>query len=65
MPVAEALVRAGSDRSRLRARIGLFVAAVAIVAAGLTLLMWLLAPAAPPPSPPARNPFGMGVSVPE
>jgi nickel/cobalt transporter (NicO) family protein len=61
MPVAvEALAKPAVGRSRLLPRIGLALAAIAVVAAGLALLMWLLAPAAPPPRPPARNPFGMG-----
>jgi len=58
---AEALAEPAAGRSWLLPRIGLAVAAVAIVAAGLALLTWLLAPAAPPPRPPGRNPFGMGV----
>lgn len=57
----EALGAPRPGRSRLVPRLALAVAAVALVAAGVALLMWLLAPAAPPPRPPARNPFGMGV----
>ena len=60
MSVAEALARPGADRYPLP-RIALALAAVAIVVAALALLMWLLAPAAAPPRPPARTPFGMGV----
>jgi ABC-type nickel/cobalt efflux system permease component RcnA len=37
----------------------LAAAAVGAVAGGLALLVWLVAPAVPPP--PARNPFGVGV----
>lgn len=59
--IAEALSAPPTRRSRLVPRLALALAAVALVAAGVALLMWLLAPAAPPPRPPARNPFGMGV----
>jgi nickel/cobalt exporter len=58
---AEALARPVAGRPRLLAQVGLALAAVAIVAAGLALAMWLVSPVAPPPRLPARNPFGMGM----
>jgi nickel/cobalt transporter (NicO) family protein len=63
MPIGAAAGAAApaGGRSQLPARIALALAAVAIVAAGLSLLIWLLAPAAPPPRLPARAPFGMGM----
>jgi nickel/cobalt exporter len=62
MPIAVgALPAPAGRRPQALMRLGLALAAVAIVAAALALLMWLLAPVAPPPRPPARNPFGMGV----
>jgi nickel/cobalt exporter len=60
MPVtAEAVTPAFAERSKFLVRLTLAVGAVAVVAGGLSLLVWLLAPAAAPP--PARNPFGVGV----
>ncbi|HYI89259.1 MAG TPA: nickel/cobalt transporter [Beijerinckiaceae bacterium] len=50
---------APTPRNRLLARLALALGAVAAVAGGIALLVWLLAPAAPPP--PARTPFGIGV----
>jgi nickel/cobalt exporter len=62
MPIAAgALAIPAARRPQALPRLGLALAAVAVVAAGLALLMWLLLPAAPPPRPPGRNPFGMGV----
>jgi ABC-type nickel/cobalt efflux system permease component RcnA len=56
---AGALSPAFADRNQLLFRLALAVAAVAAVAGGVALLMWLLAPAAAVPPP--RNPFGVGV----
>ena len=44
-------------RWRLGARLGLALAAVALMAGFTVLLVWLFSPAAPPP----RSPFGMGM----
>lgn len=46
------------SRARIWQRLGLAAVAVALVAAGVALLVWWLAPAA---APPVRNPFGMGL----
>jgi nickel/cobalt transporter (NicO) family protein len=46
-------------RSPLLLRLALAVGAIVLVASGVALLIWLLAPASPPP--PVRNPFGIGV----
>jgi nickel/cobalt exporter len=61
MPVGAGALAAPPGRPHALRRLALGLAAVALVAAALALLMWLLAPAGPPPRPPARNPFGMGV----
>ena len=55
---ARALPAALEGRSQFVSRLALSVAAIAVVAAGVALLTWLLAPAA---APPPRNPFGVGV----
>ena len=49
----------GPDRAHSLLRLGVALAAVAIMAAAVGLLAYLLSPPAPPP--PTRNPFGMGV----
>jgi nickel/cobalt transporter (NicO) family protein len=54
---AEAIALAPSNR--FLARLALAIGAVAAVAGGIALLVWLLAPAAPPLPP--RSPFGIGV----
>jgi nickel/cobalt transporter (NicO) family protein len=54
---AEAIALAPSNR--FLARLALAIGAVAAVAGGIALLIWLLAPAAPPLPP--RSPFGIGV----
>jgi nickel/cobalt exporter len=53
---AEPLALAAPAKDRLWKRAGLAFAAIAVVAGASALLVWILAPAAPPP--PARAPFG-------
>jgi len=55
---AEPLGLSGPGRIHPAARLGLALAAVALVALVLALLLWWLSPGA---APPARNPFGMGL----
>jgi len=55
---AEPLGFSGPGRIRPVARLGIALAAVALVALALALLLWWLSPGA---APPARNPFGMGL----
>ena len=55
---ARALPATLEGRSQFVSRLALSVAAISVVAAGVALLTWLLAPAA---APPQRNPFGVGV----
>jgi ABC-type nickel/cobalt efflux system permease component RcnA len=50
---------APAGRGRFAARLALALAALLLVAGGLALVAWFLAPPAPPK--PVRNPFGMGV----
>jgi ABC-type nickel/cobalt efflux system permease component RcnA len=52
-------VSAAPLRTHLVVRLAVAGGAIAVVAGGIALLIWLLAPAAPPP--PVRNPFGVGV----
>ena len=50
---------APAGRGRFAARLALALAALLLVAGGLALVAWFLAPPAPPK--PVRNPFGMGM----
>ena len=59
MSVTAQAVAAAPLRNQLLVRLALAGGAVAIVAGALALLVWLLAPPAPPA--PVRNPFGVGV----
>jgi nickel/cobalt transporter (NicO) family protein len=58
MSVTAQAVSAAPWRSQLLVRLTVTGGAVAVVAGAIALLVWLLAPAAPPP---VRNPFGVGV----
>ncbi|HEY8383714.1 MAG TPA: nickel transporter [Microvirga sp.] len=57
---APSLVLTDSGGGRGWRRIALALAAVALVAVAVSLVLWWLAPAAPP-RPPTRTPFGMGL----
>jgi nickel/cobalt transporter (NicO) family protein len=59
MSVTAQAVSAAPWKSQLLIRLAVAGGAVAVVAGGIALLVWLLAPAAT--LPPARNPFGVGV----
>ena len=56
---AAPLAGANAPASRIVLRLALALAALALVGAVVALLVWLFAPAAPPP--PVRNPFGTGL----
>jgi nickel/cobalt transporter (NicO) family protein len=55
---SEPLALPAAGRERLWLRLGFALAAVALVAAAMSALAWLLGPMS---APPPRNPFGMGL----